>query len=99
MRLFLIALMTILAGCETSAAWYASHPEKRTLQIDGTEVYVVPRGNNKFDAWGGDEGVKTNAAVTKARQIKAVEQASKCSVSASEYLPGTATLQTVVACP
>lgn len=100
MRAGLFALLTLaLAGCETSAVWYHSHPEKRVIAIDGREVSVVPRGENKWDAWGGDDGIKTNAAALKARQVAAIEQASSCKVSAAEYSPSGPLLQAVVTCP
>jgi hypothetical protein len=100
MKVWILTLATLaLAGCETSAVWYHSHPEKRVIAIDGREVSVVPRGENKWDAWGGDDGTKTNAAALKARQIKAIEQASSCNVSAAEYSPSGPLLQAVVTCP
>lgn len=99
MKAGLFALLTLsLAGCETSAVWYHSHPEKRVIAIDGREVSVVPRGENKWDAWGGDDGTKTNAAALKARQVAAIEQASSCKVSAAEYSPSGPLLQAVVTC-
>lgn len=98
MRPILFILIALLAGCETSTYWYATHPEKQTVVIDGTEIYVVPRTATQFDAWGGDDGVKTNAVVMKARQVRAIEIASKCKVTAAEYLAGGVRLQAVVAC-
>lgn len=95
----IVVATLILAGCETSAVWYHSHPEKRVIAVDGREVSVVPRGENKWDAWGGDDGIKTNAAALKARQIAAIEQASSCKVAAAEYSPSGPLLQAIVSCP
>ena len=98
MRLLLILLVTALGGCETSPAWYASHPDKKVVTVDGYSISVVPRGPGKYDALGGDEGTKTSTPVLKARQIRAVEMVSKCKVSAAEFMPSTWILQTVVTC-
>lgn len=87
-----------LCGCETSAVWYHSHPERRTVAIDGVEVSVVPRRANEFDALGGDDGAATNTAVLKTRQIQAIEQVSRCKVVAAEYMAGSWILQSVVNC-
>ena len=100
MKGWMIALATVsLAGCETSAVWYHTHPDKRVIAVDGREVSVVPRGGSQWDAWGGDDGTKTNAVTLKARQIMAIEQASNCKVSAAEYSPTGPLLQAVVNCP
>lgn len=93
-----IAVVLITGGCETSAAWYLSHPERKIVTVDGFDVSVVPRRSNEFDAFGGDEGTSTNTARLKARQIRAIEEVSRCKVTASEYIPGTWTLQAVVNC-
>ena len=94
----LILLTALLAGCETSAAWYAAHPDKQTVAVDGFPVNVVPHGPGKFDAWGGDEGSSTSTPQLKARQVRAVEIVSKCKVTAAEFIPSTWILQTVVSC-
>lgn len=75
-----------------------THPERKVVMIDGHEVSVVPRRPNEFDAFGGDDGTATNTAILKARQIRAIEQVSRCKVTAAEYIPGTWTLQSVVNC-
>jgi hypothetical protein len=95
-RLLLVTLL--VAGCETSPVWYATHPNKQTITVDGYQVNVVPRGINEYDALGGDDGVRTNMPTLKARQIRAVEIASKCKVAAAEYMPSSGVLQTVVRC-
>jgi hypothetical protein len=93
-----LAVLMSIAGCETSAVWYASHPQRQTVSIDGLDVNVVPRRDGEFDAWGGDEGTKTSMPSLKARQIRAVETVSRCKVTDAEYMPGTWTLQTRVKC-
>ena len=98
MKAVLIGAVLIMAGCETSPVWYATHPEKTIVAVDGYDVSVVPRGAGKYDALGGDEGPATSTPILKARQIRAVEMVSRCKVSAAEFIPSTWVLQTVVAC-
>lgn len=98
MKRAFILFPLILGGCQTSAAWYYMHPDKQVVVIDDREINVVPRGDNKYDAWGGDEGVDNNMIVLKQRQIKAIEQVSKCKVAQAEYQPSSYLLQSVVVC-
>ena len=74
------------------------NPNKKTIEIDGKSISVVPHGENKFDAWGGGDGISTNMPEMKARQIRAIELVSGCKVTAAEYLTGTPMLQTLVSC-
>ena len=98
MRFLALSLCILLSACETSAVWYSAHPQKKTVQIEGTTLYVVPRDSNHFDVWGGDTGTKTSAVDMKERQIKAVEQVTGCTVKGAEYMAGTPLLQTKVKC-
>lgn len=95
-----IVVVASISGCETSAAWYFGHPERKIVIVDGDEISVVPRRANEFDAFGGNAGTDKNAALVKARQIRAVEEASGCKVTAAEYMQGgyMVLLQTVVTC-
>ena len=97
-QLALITIVLGLCGCETSPVWYQSHPERKTVVIDGAEVSVVPRRANEFDAYGGDDGTATNTAVLKTRQIRAIEEVTRCKVVAAEYMPSSWILQSVVNC-
>lgn len=94
-QIVLAALALLLGGCETSPVWYATHPERRDVAVDGFTVGVVPRGLGRFDAIGGDEGTSTSTPLLKARQIRAVEEAGRCKVSSAEFMPATWVLQTV----
>jgi len=96
--LLFIAVVLSVGGCETSTVWYLGHPERKIVTVDGLEISVVPRRTNEFDAFGGGEGTGTNAARLNARQVRAIEEVSRCKVRASEYMPGTWTLQAVVTC-
>lgn len=99
-RLFFVFIISVfvLSGCETSSVWYVTHPDKKTIAIDGEEFYVVPRGSNQFDVWGGAASTNINMSLKKRLQIKAVEEVSGCKVIGAEYLPGSAMLQTEVSC-
>lgn len=99
MRFILIATALLLAGCETSPIWYASHPDRRVVRVDGFDVTVVPRGAGRYDALGGLEGLQTNMAAVKARHIRAIEQVSRCRVTGAEFVPSTDISQAVVNCP
>lgn len=98
--LFAALFAVSTAGCETSAAWYFGHPDRKIVTVDGVDVSVVPRRANEFDAFGGEEGTATNTARLKARQIRAIEEVSGCKVTAAEYMNGgyMVLLQAVVAC-
>lgn len=98
MRPILLALIALLAGCETSPVWYANHPQRQIVQIDGFDINVVPRGPNQYDVLGGFEGIKTNMAALKARHIRAVELVTRCKVIGAEFIAGTDISQTVVNC-
>lgn len=89
MKIIVIAaLAALLSACATSPVWYATHPEKRVV----SDVSVVPRGQGRYDAWGGDDSA--GAPAFKTKQIQAVEKAFGCKVSSAEYMPTTALLQT-----
>ena len=94
----LLLITALLTGCETSAVWFATHPDEQTVTVDGYSISVVPRGANKFDAFGGDDGMQTSTPLLKARQTQAVEIVSKCKVTVAEFVPSTWILQTVVQC-
>ena len=94
----LLLISALLTGCETSAVWDATRPNKQTVSVDGYSISVVPRGANKFDAFGGDDGMQTSTPLLKARQTQAVEIVSKCKVTVAEFVPSTCLLQTVVQC-
>lgn len=94
-----VGSVAALSGCETSYAWYVNHPERKDVIIDGSEVSVIPHGVNKFDAWGGADGMlDSNAATMKKRQIAGIEKITGCKVIEAEWMPGTHTLQTEVNC-
>jgi hypothetical protein len=79
--------------------WYISHPQKKTVLVDGLEVFVVPRGANEYDAWGGSELAVTDAGILKGRQVRAVEGVSTCRVASAEYVNVVAgVLHAVVKC-
>lgn len=98
MKPTLLLLIVLIAGCTSSPVWYASHPDKKVVTVDGYNINIVPRGVDKYDAWGGDEGSDTSTPLLKARQIRAVEMVSKCKVAAAELIPSSWILQTVVTC-
>lgn len=98
MKRFWIILPILLAGCETSTAWYYSHPQRKIVTIEDREISVVPRGKNEYDALDGADGLATSIPKLKQRQIKAVEKSTGCKVKSAEYMPGTYVLQTLVDC-
>ena len=98
MRTLLIVLTIAIAGCESSVVWYANHPERQVVKIDGFDITVVPRGGNKYDALGGLEGLKTNMAAVRDRHIRAIETVTKCKVTGAEFITGTDISQTLIRC-
>ena len=92
------AISICLVGCETSIAWYYGHPDRKTLEIDGRVINVVPHGTNRFDAF--PEGVAfiPDMVNFKLQQIRAIEQVSGCKVTSSEFIPSSFILQAIVAC-
>ncbi len=87
-----------LTGCEGSPAWYLSNPDRKIIELDGYEVSVLPRGDNKYDAFYAGLVNMDGAIEHRKRQIKAVELATGCRVTDQQYLPGTAIMQAEVAC-
>lgn len=87
-----------LTGCEGSAAWYMSHPQKQIVEIGGQTIHVVPNGPDQYDAWGNYSARRQNAAILKQQEVIAIELVSKCKVVAAEYKSGGDILQAKVAC-
>ena len=87
-----------MVRCTESSVPASSLALWRLFFMLATVFNVVPRREGEFDAWGGDEGTKTNMPAVKARQVRAVEQVSRCKVTDAEYMPGTWVLQTRIKC-
>ncbi len=98
-KLYLLILTLLLSGCTGSAAWYETHPQKKTVEVNSLKWIVVPReGENRYDVLRNGLTVWDDAFQKKKDQIRAVEIATGCKVTESEYLPSTFVLQTIVEC-
>jgi len=85
----LLAVLVVLPGCQGSPVYYHRDPARQVVVLDQREISVVSLGNNRWEAFGGQQGgwFGTDYDKQKARQIQAIEKVSGCRVVATEF-PG-----------
>lgn len=93
----LALMLTMTSACETSPAWVWTHPDRKTVTVDGYELEVVPVGN-RVDVWAGSEWTITDAVGAKNAMLKAAEQVSGCKVIDYAWANEPWYLQTHVSC-
>lgn len=103
MKTLVLAAVLLLSGCymPMQSLYQTGNPDKKIVRVGNYEVGVVPRGVNRWDAYGYADGRKsadTDMPTLKARAIEAVEIVSKCKVTGAEFFYGTPFLQTTVSC-
>lgn len=83
----LVVVASALVGCQGSAVYYHRDPARQIIVLDQREISIVPLGNDKWEAFGGKQGVwlSTDEDKQKARQIEAIEEATGCKVVSSEF--------------
>lgn len=77
----------VLAGCQGSPVYYHRDPSRQIVVLDQKEISIISLGNNKWEAFGGQEGgwFGADADKQKARQIEAIEKVTGCRVVATEF--------------
>jgi hypothetical protein len=88
MRIWLaVAVVMLLAGCQGSPAYYHRDVQRHVVVLDKREVSVLPLGKDLWEAYGGKQGGSDQAALDKqkARQVKAIETVSGCTVINALY--------------
>ena len=88
MKILATVVMTLLlAGCQSSPAFYHHDVQKHVVVLDKREVSVLPLGNGQWEAFGGKQGgiFSTDLDKQKDRQIRAIEAVSGCTVVSSLY--------------
>lgn len=82
-----VVVALLLAGCQSSPAYYHRDVQKHVVVLDKREVSVLPLGHDQWEAFGGKEGglFSTDLDKQKNRQIKAIETVSGCIVISSLY--------------
>lgn len=82
-----VAVVVLLAGCQGSPAYYHRDVRRHVVVLDKREVSVLPLGQDQWEAYGGRQGGADQDALDKqeARQIKAIETVSGCTVIRSRY--------------
>lgn len=93
----LMLMLTVTSGCETSPAWVWSHPDRKTVTIDGYDLQVIPVGN-RVDVWAGSEWTISDAVAAKNAMLKAAEQVSGCKVADYAWVNEPWYLQAQVNC-
>jgi hypothetical protein len=88
MRLIFVMTVLSLAGCQSSPVFYHRSPLRHVVVIDHQEISVLPHGDDRWEAYGGNPGKGPTAtgSVTD-RQIKAIEVVSLCKVVKFGYEP------------
>jgi hypothetical protein len=82
-----VVVALLLAGCQSSPAYYHHDIQKHVVVLDKREVSVLPLGNDQWEAFGGKQGglFSTDFDQQKSRQIRAIEAVSGCVVISSLY--------------
>jgi hypothetical protein len=83
----LVAIASALAGCQGSAVFYHRDPARQIIVLDQREISIIALGNNKWEAFGGKQGgwFSSDDDKQKARQIEAIEKATGCKVTSTEF--------------
>jgi hypothetical protein len=83
----LVAIASALAGCQGSAVFYHRDPARQIIVLDQREISIMALGNNKWEAFGGKQGgwFSSDDDKQKARQIEAIEKATGCKVTSTEF--------------
>lgn len=83
----LVAVVSVLAGCQGSAVYYHRDPARQVVVLDKREISIIPLGDDKWEAYGGKEGGwgQTDFEKQKARQIEAIEKVTGCRVVSTEF--------------
>ena len=86
----LVALVAVfLVGCQGSPVYYHRDPARQIVVLDKREISVIPLGENRWEAYGGNEGwMKPDLAVQKARQVAGIEKVTGCRVVNAQVVPG-----------
>lgn len=100
---FVLVSLVLLSACEGSVAANISHPQRQNIMVDGYTFGVVPNSDHWATWWISSEFVAAIPPLStlKPLQIRAIEQASGCSVIQAEYPSGAlqpAYLQAAVQC-
>ena len=84
---FIASTLVFLAGCQSSPAYYHRDIQRHVVVLDRREVSVLPLGGDQWEAFGGKQGGSDAEALEKqkARQTKAIEIVSGCTVVNSIY--------------
>ena len=82
-----VAVVVLLAGCQGSPAYYHRDVQRHVVVLDKRELSVLPLGQDQWEVYGGKQGGSDQAALDKqkARQVKAIETVSGCTVIQSIY--------------
>jgi hypothetical protein len=83
----LVVVVGTLAGCQGSAVYYHRDPTRQIIVLDKREISIIPLGQDKWEAFGGEQGgrIGTDDDKQKARQIEAIEKATGCRVISTEF--------------
>lgn len=83
----LVATVVVLAGCQSSPAYYHRDVQRHVVVLDKREISVLPLGKDLWEAYGGRQGGSDEVAMSKQkdRQIKAIETVSGCKVVNAIY--------------
>ena len=84
---FIATAVFFLVGCQGSPAYYHRDVQRHVVVLDKREVSVLPLGKDLWEAYGGKQGGSDQAALDKqkARQVKAIETVSGCTVINALY--------------
>jgi len=86
----LVAVVSVLVGCQGSAVYYHRDPSRQIVVLDQREISMISLGDDKWEAYGGKQGGSSDLDLEKqkARQIEAIERVTDCRVVSTEFPKG-----------